>query len=202
MKIREWLSSLDDLYRLYAGTAAQQPMSQDLLDKELDYQLFAVANMQDDAEKLLKDSVVSFLNHEYDGRVDLLLASDVYTHPRYTKLMHAFYKYMNSLGKYRIYLFCDVPNIAIDSTKSFIDVYLHFRERVMEWKRILLPQPYNYRTGYPTGERLKEEFDHWKIYIRTEMCNDGFDADVIWKKMVDLLCTLAVMDTMLRDVKN
>lgn len=201
MKIREWLSSLDDLYRLYAGTAAQ-PMSQDLLDKELDYQLFAVANMQDDAEKLLKDSVVSFLNHEYDGRADRLLASDVYTHPRYTKLMHAFYKYMNSLGKYRIYLFCDVPNIAIDSTKSFIDVYLHFRERVMEWKRILLPQPYNYRTGYPTGERLKEEFDHWKIYIRTEMCNDGFDADVIWKKMADLLCTLAVMDTMLRDVKN
>lgn len=201
MKIREWLSSLDDLYRLYAGTAAQ-PMGQDLLDKELDYQLFAVANMQDDAEKLLKDSVVSFLNHEYDGRVDRLIASDVHIHPRYTKLMHAFYKYMNSLGKYRIYLFCDVPNIAIDSTKSFIDVYLHFRERVMEWKRVLLPQPYNYRTGYPTGERLKEEFDHWKIYIRTEMCNDGFDADVIWKKMVDLLCTLAVMDTMLRDVKN
>lgn len=199
MKIREWLSSLDDLYRLYAGMTSEHLIGEDLLHKDLDYQLFAVANMQDDAEKRLKDSVVSFLNHEYDGRVDRLLASDVYTHPRYTKLMHAFYRYMNSLGKYRIYLFCDVPNIAVDSTKSFTDVYLHFRERVMEWKRILLPQLYNYRTGYPTGERLKEEFEHWKIYIRTEMCNDGFDADVIWKKMVDLLCTLAVMDTMLRD---
>lgn len=190
---------MDDLYRLYAGMTSEHLIGEDLLHKDLDYQLFAVANMQDDAEKRLKDSVVSFLNHEYDGRVDRLLASDVYMHPRYTKLMHAFYRYMNSLGKYRIYLFCDVPNIAVDSTKSFTDVYLHFRERVMDWKRILLPQPYNYRNGYPTGERLKEEFDHWKIYIRTEMCNDGFDADVIWKKMVDLLCTLAVMDTILRD---
>ena len=96
-------------------------------------------------------------------------------------------------------MFSDVPEITIDSTKNFTDVYLYFRESTIEWKRILLPQPYNYRTGYPTGERLKEEFNHWKIYIRTEMCNDGFDADVIWKKMVDLLCTLAVMDTMLRD---
>lgn len=199
MKIREWLSSLDDLYRVYAGTTCEHQISEDHFSKDLDYQLFAVANMQDDAEKQLKESVTSFLNHEYEGRVNRLLLSDVYTQPRYTKMMHAFYKYMNSLGKYRIYLFSDVPEITIDSTKSFTDVYLHFRESTMEWKRILLPQPYNYRTGYPTGERLKEEFDHWKIYIRTEMCNDGFDADVIWKKMVDLLCTLAVMDTMLRD---
>lgn len=199
MKIREWLSSLDYLYRVYADTTCEHQISEDHFSKDLDYQLFAVANMQDDAEKQLKESVTSFLNHEYEGRVNRLLLSDVYTQPCYTKMMHAFYKYMNSLGKYRIYLFSDVPEITIDSTKSFTDVYLHFRERVMEWKRILLPQPYNYRTGYPTGERLKEEFDHWKIYIRTEMCNDGFDADVIWKKMVDLLCTLAVMDTMLRD---
>ena len=199
MKIREWLSSLDDLYRVYAGTTCEHQIREDHFSKDLDYQLFAVANMQDDAEKQLKESVTSFLNHEYEGRVNRLLLSDVYTQPRYTKLMHAFYKYMNSLGKYRIYLFSDVPEITIDSTKSFTDVYLYFRESAMEWKRILLPQPYNYRTGYPTGERLKEEFDHWKIYIRTEMCNDGFDADVIWKKMVDLLCTLAVMDTMLRD---
>lgn len=199
MKIREWLSSLDDLYRVYAGTTCEHQISEDHFSKDLDYQLFAVANMQDDAEKQLKESVTSFLNHEYEGRVNRLLLSDVYTQPRYTKMMHAFYKYMNSLGKYRIYLFSDVPEITIDSTKSFTDVYLYFRESTMEWKRILLPQPYNYRTGYPTGERLKEEFEHWKIYIRTEMCNDGFDADVIWKKMVDLLCTLAVMDTMLRD---
>ena len=199
MKIREWLSSLDDLYRVYAGTTCEHQISEDHFSKDLDYQLFAVANMQDDAEKQLKESVTSFLNHEYEGRVNRLLLSDVYTQPRYTKMMHAFYKYMNSLGKYRIYLFSDVPEITIDSTKNFTDVYLYFRESTMEWKRILLPQPYNYRTGYPTGERLKEEFDHWKIYIRTEMCNDGFDADVIWKKMVDLLCTLAVMDTMLRD---
>lgn len=199
MKIREWLSSLDDLYRVYAGTTCEHQISEDHFCKDLDYQLFAVANMQDDAEKQLKESVTSFLNHEYEGRVNRLLASDVYTQPRYTKMMHAFYKYMNSLGKYRIYLFSDVPEITIDSTKNFTDVYLYFRESTMEWKRILLPQPYNYRTGYPTGERLKEEFEHWKIYIRTEMCNDGFDADVIWKKMVDLLCTLAVMDTMLRD---
>ena len=199
MKIREWLSSLDDLYRVYAGTTCEHQISEDHFSKDLDYQLFAVANMQDDAEKQLKESVTSFLNHEYEGRVNRLLLSDVYTQPRYTKMMHAFYKYMNSLGKYRIYLFSDVPEITIDSTKSFTDVYLYFRESTMEWKRILLPQPYNYRTGYPTGERLKEEFNHWKIYIRTEMCNDGFDADVIWKKMVDLLCTLAVMDTMLRD---
>ena len=199
MKIREWLSSLDDLYRVYAGTTCEHQISEDHFSKDLDYQLFAVANMQDDAEKQLKESVTSFLNHEYEGRVNRLLLSDVYTQPRYTKMMHAFYKYMNSLGKYRIYLFSDVPEIIIDSTKSFTDVYLYFRESTIEWKRILLPQPYNYRTGYPTGERLKEEFDHWKIYIRTEMCNDGFDADVIWKKMVDLLCTLAVMDTMLRD---
>ena len=199
MKIREWLSSLDDLYRVYAGTTCKHQIREDHFSKDLDYQLFAVANMQDDAEKQLKESVTSFLNHEYEGRVNRLLLSDVYTQPRYTKMMHAFYKYMNSLGKYRIYLFSDVPEITIDSTKSFTDVYLYFRESAMEWKRILLPQPYNYRTGYPTGERLKEEFDHWKIYIRTEMCNDGFDADVIWKKMVDLLCTLAVMDTMLRD---
>ena len=199
MKIREWLSSLDDLYRVYAGTTCEHQISEDHFSKDLDYQLFAVANMQDDAEKQLKESVTSFLNHEYDGRVNRLLLSDVYTQPRYTKMMYAFYKYMNSLGKYRIYLFSDVPEITIDSTKSFTDVYLYFRESAMEWKRILLPQPYNYRTGYPIGERLKEEFDHWKIYIRTEMCNDGFDADVIWKKMVDLLCTLAVMDTMLRD---
>ena len=199
MKIREWLSSLDDLYRVYAGTTCEHQISEDHFSKDLDYQLFAVANMQDDAEKQLKESVTSFLNHEYEGRVNRLLLSDVYTQPRYTKMMHAFYKYMNSLGKYRIYLFSDVPEITIDSTKSFTDVYLYFRESAMERKRILLPQPYNYRTGYPTGERLKEEFNHWKIYIRTEMCNDGFDADVIWKKMVDLLCTLAVMDTMLRD---
>ena len=199
MKIREWLSSLDDLYRVYAGTTCEHQIREDHFSKDLDYQLFAVANMQDDAEKQLKESVTSFLNHEYEGRVNRLLLSDVYTQPRYTKLMHAFYKYMNSLGKYRIYLFSDVPEITIDSTKSFTDVYLYFRESTIEWKRILLPQPYNYRTGYPTGERLKEEFNHWKIYIRTEMCNDGFDADVIWKKMVDLLCTLAVMDTMLRD---
>ena len=199
MKIREWLSSLDDLYRVYAGTTCEHQIREDHFSKDLDYQLFAVANMQDDAEKQLKESVTSFLNHEYEGRVNRLLLSDVYTQPRYTKMMHAFYKYMNSLGKYRIYLFSDVPEITIDSTKNFTDVYLYFRESTMEWKRILLPQPYNYRTGYPTGERLKEEFDHWKIYIRTEMCNDGFDADVIWKKMVDLLCTLAVMDTMLRD---
>ena len=199
MKIREWLSSLDDLYRVYAGTTCEHQISEDHFSKDLDYQLFAVANMQDDAEKQLKESVTSFLNHEYEGRVNRLLLSDVYTQPRYTKMMHAFYKYMNSLGKYRIYLFSDVPEITIDSTKSFMDVYLYFRESTIEWKRILLPQPYNYRTGYPTGERLKEEFNHWKIYIRTEMCNDGFDADVIWKKMVDLLCTLAVMDTMLRD---
>lgn len=199
MKIREWLSSLDDLYRVYAGTTCEHQISEDHFSKDLDYQLFAVANMQDDAEKQLKESVTSFLNHEYEGRVNRLLLSDVYTQPRYTKMMHAFYKYMNSLGKYRIYLFSDVPEITIDSTKSFTDVYLYFRESTMEWKRILLPQPYNYRMGYPNGERLKEEFDHWKIYIRTEMCNDGFDADVIWKKMVDLLCTLAVMDTMLRD---
>ena len=199
MKIREWLSSLDDLYRVYAGTTCEHQISEDHFSKDLDYQLFAVANMQDDAEKQLKESVTSFLNHEYEGRVNRLLLSDVYTQPRYTKMMHAFYKYMNSLGKYRIYLFSDVPEIIIDSTKSFTDVYLYFRESTIEWKRILLPQPYNYRTGYPIGERLKEEFDHWKIYIRTEMCNDGFDADVIWKKMVDLLCTLAVMDTMLRD---
>ena len=199
MKIREWLSSLDDLYRVYAGTTCEHQISEDHFSKDLDYQLFAVANMQDDAEKQLKESVTSFLNHEYEGRVNRLLLSDVYTQPRYTKMMHAFYKYMNSLGKYRIYLFSDVPEITIDSTKSFTDVYLYFRESAMELKLILLPQPYNYRTGYPTGERLKEEFDHWKIYIRTEMCNDGFDADVIWKKMVDLLCTLAVMDTMLRD---
>lgn len=199
MKIREWLSSLDDLYRVYAGTICEHQISEDHFSKDLDYQLFAVANMQDDAEKQLKESVTSFLNHEYEGRVNRLLLSDVYTQPRYTKMMHAFYKYMNSLGKYRIYLFSDVPEITIDSTKSFTDVYLYFRESAMEWKRILLPQPYNYRTGYPTGERLKEEFNHWKIYIRTEMCNDGFDADVIWKKMVDLLCTLAVIDTMLRD---
>ena len=199
MKIREWLSSLDDLYRVYAGTTCEHQIREDHFSKDLDYQLFAVANMQDDAEKQLKESVTSFLNHEYEGRVNRLLLSDVYTQPRYTKMMHAFYKYMNSLGKYRIYLFSDVPEITIDSTKSFTDIYLYFRESAMEWKRILLPQPYTYRTGYPIGERLKEEFDHWKIYIRTEMCNDGFDADVIWKKMVDLLCTLAVMDTMLRD---
>ena len=199
MKIREWLSSLDDLYRVYAGTTCEHQISEDHFSKDLDYQLFAVANMQDDAEKQLKESVTSFLNHEYEGRVNRLLLSDVYTQPRYTKMMHACYKYMNSLGKYRIYLFSDVPEITIDSTKSFMDVYLYFRESTIEWKRILLPQPYNYRMGYPTGERLKEEFNHWKIYIRTEMCNDGFDADVIWKKMVDLLCTLAVMDTMLRD---
>lgn len=201
MKIREWLSSLDDLYRLYAGTAAQ-PIDQHLLDKELDYQLFAVANMQDDAEKLLKDSVVSFLNHEYDGRVDRLLASDVYTHPRYTKLMHAFYKYMNSLGKYRLYLFCDIPEICSRKDMSFTDMYLHFRVETSEWKRNLHPQVYGARSGYPSNVRLKEEFDHWKLYIKTEMCNDGFDSNVIWKKMVDLLCTLAVLDTMLHDVKN
>ena len=199
MKIREWLSSLDDLYRVYAGTTCEHQIREDHFSKDLDYQLFAVANMQDDAEKQLKESVTSFLNHEYEGRVNRLLLSDVYTQPRYTKMMHAFYKYMNSLGKYRIYLFSDVPEITIDSTKSFTDVYLYFRESAMAWKRTLHPQVYNCRNGYPTGERLKEEFDHWKIYIRTEMCNDGFDADVIWKKMVDLLCTLAVMDTMLRD---
>ena len=95
MKIREWLSSLDDLYRVYAGTTCEHQIREDHFSKDLDYQLFAVANMQDDAEKRLKDSVVSFLNHEYDGRVDRLLASDVYKHPRYTKLMHAFYRYMN-----------------------------------------------------------------------------------------------------------
>ena len=199
MKIREWLSSLDDLYRVYAATTCEHQIREDHFSKDLDYQLFAVANMQDDAEKRLKDSVVSFLNHEYDGRVDRLLASDVYTHPRYTKLMHAFYRYMNSLGKYRIYLFCDVPDVCKHPSTSLTDVYLYFREASVAWKRTLHPQVYNCRNGYPTGERLKEEFDHWKIYIRTEMCNDGFDADVIWKKMVDLLCTLAVMDTMLRD---
>lgn len=201
MKIREWLSSLDDLYRLYAGTAAQ-PIDQHLLDKELDYQLFAVANMQDDAEKLLKDSVVSFLNHEYDGRVDRLIASDVHIHPRYTKLMHAFYKYMNSLGKYRLYLFCDIPEICSKKDMTFTDVYLRFRMETSEWKRNLHPQLYCTRSGYPSGTRLKDEFDHWKLYIKTEMCNDGFDSNVIWKKMVDLLCTLAVLDTMLHDVKN
>ena len=201
MKIREWLSSLDDLYRLYAGTATQ-PMDQDLLDKELDYQLFAVANMQDDAEKLLKDSVVSFLNHEYDGRVDRLIASDICIHPRYKKLMHAFYKYMNSLGKYRLYLFCDIQEICSKKDMTFTDVYLHFRMETFEWKRKLHLQMYTSNSGYPTGPRLKSEFDHWKLYIKTEMCNDGFDSNVIWKKMVDLLCTLAVLDTMLRDVKN
>ena len=201
MKIREWLSSLDDLYRLYAGTATQ-PMGQDLLDKELDYQLFAVANMQDDAEKILKDSVVSFLNHEYDGRVDRLIASDICIHPRYKKLMHAFYKYMNSLGKYRLYLFCDIQEICSKKDMTFTDVYLHFRMETFEWKRKLHPQMYTSNSGYPTGPRLKSEFDHWKLYIKTEMCNDGFDSNVIWKKMVDLLCTLAVLDTMLRDVNN
>lgn len=201
MKIREWLSSLDDLYRLYVGTAAQ-PMGQDLLDKELDYQLFAVANMQDDAEKLLKESVVSFLNHEYDGRVDRLIASDVHIHPRYTKLMHAFYKYMNSLGKYRLYLFCDIPEICSKKDMTFTDVYLRFRMETSEWKRKLHPQVYGAGSGYPSNVRLKGEFDHWKLYIKTEMCNDGFDSNVIWKKMIDLLCTLAVLDTMLRDVKN
>lgn len=201
MKIREWLSSLDDLYRLYAGTAAQ-PMGQDLLDKELDYQLFAVANMQDDAEKLLKESVVSFLNHEYDGRVNRLIASDVHIHPRYTKLMHAFYKYMNSLGKYRLYLFCDIPEICSKKDMTFTDVYLRFRMETSEWKRKLHPQVYGAGSGYPSNVRLKGEFDHWKLYIKTEMCNDGFDSNVIWKKMIDLLCTLAVLDTMLRDVKN
>ena len=177
-------------------------MGQDLLDKELDYQLFAVANMQDDAEKLLKESVVSFLNHEYDGRVDRLIASDIHIHPRYTKLMHAFYKYMNSLGKYRLYLFCDIPEICSKKDMTFTDVYLHFRKETFEWKRNLHPQLYCTRSGYPSGTRLKDEFDHWKLYIKTEMCNDGFDSNVIWKKMVDLLCTLAVLDTMLRDVKN
>ena len=121
MKIREWLSSLDDLYRVYAGTTCEHQISEDHFSKDLDYQLFAVANMQDDAEKRLKDSVVSFLNHEYEGRVNRLLLSDVYTQPRYTKMMHAFYKYMNSLGKYRIYLFSDVPEITIDSTKNFTE---------------------------------------------------------------------------------
>ena len=201
MKIREWLSSLDDLYRLYAGTAAQ-PMGQNLLDKELDYQLFAVANMQDDAEKLLKESVVSFLNHEYDGRVDRLIASDVHIHPRYTKLMHAFYKYMNSLGKYRLYLFCDIPDICSKKDMTFTDVYLHFRMETFEWKQNLHPQKYASNSGYPTGPRLKDEFNHWKLYIKTEMCNDGFDSNVIWKKMVDLLCSCADVDRMLRNVKN
>ena len=66
MKIREWLSSLDDLYRVYAGTTCEHQISEDHFSKDLDYQLFAVANMQDDAEKQLKGSVTSFLNHEYE----------------------------------------------------------------------------------------------------------------------------------------
>ena len=85
---------------------------------------------------------------------------------------------------------------------TFTDVYLRFRMETSEWKRNLHPQMYATNSGYPTGPRLKSEFDHWKLYIKTEMCNDGFDSNVIWKKMVDLLCTLAVLDTMLRDVKN
>lgn len=201
MKIREWLSSLDDLYQLYAGTVLSYKLKESKSTDDLDQLLFELTNQQEDAEKELKKAVVSFLDKEYTGRVDRLLASDIYIDPRYTKLMYAFYQFMHSLGKYRIYLFCDIPDAYKQGERTFCDIYLHFRAQTIYYKRTLRPEIYTSgrHEKYPSGEKLREVFEHWKVYIHTEMCNDGFDCDVIWKKMIDLLCTLAVMDTMLRE---
>lgn len=196
MKIREWLSSLDDLYKLYSGTVPVKIQSVDI-EKDLDYLLFESSNQQDDAEKQMKDTVTLFLTNEYNGRVDRLLKSGIYKHPVHCKLMYAFYKYMNTLGKYRIHLFCDVPEMYLRSDQTFSDVYFHFRALCSYYECTLRPQAYT--NQFPIDSELKDEFEHWKIYIQTEMCNDGYDTRVIWKKMVDLLCSLALMDTMLRD---
>ena len=196
MKIREWLSSLDDLYELYSGTVPIKIRSIDI-KKDLDYLLFEASNKQDDAEKQMKDTVTLFLKNEYNGRVDRLLKSGIYKHPVHCKLMYAFYKYMNTLGKYRIHLFCDVPEMYLRSDQTFSDVYFHFRALCSYYEHMLQPQVYT--NQFPIDNELKNEFEHWRIYIQTEMCNDGYDTRVIWKKMVDLLCSLALMDTMLRD---
>ena len=196
MKIREWLSSLDDLYELYSGTVPVKIRSIDI-KKDLDYLLFEASNKQDDAEKQMKDTVTLFLKNEYNGRVDRLLKSGIYKHPVHCKLMYAFYKYMNTLGKYRIHLFCDVPEMYLRSDQTFSDVYFHFRALCSYYEHMLRPQVYT--NQFPIDNELKDEFEHWRIYIQTEMCNDGYDTGVIWKKMVDLLCSLALMDTMLRD---
>lgn len=196
MKIREWLTTLDNWYNLYSGRVPTTIKFNDQT-KDLDYLLFGDALQREEAEKQLKESVTSFIANEYNGRVDRLLKSGVYKHPRYVKLMYAFYKYMNTLGKYRIHTFCEVPEMYTKNNQSFIDCYLHFRSLFSSYARTMRQQAY---TGqFPADQKLREEFDHWGIYIRTEMCNDGYDNEVIWKKMVDLLCSLSLIDTMLRD---
>lgn len=192
MKIRKWLQELDELYAVYDGSVlyASEP------NDSLDYLLFDATNHQENAEREIKKRVIWFLEHEYLGRVNRLIASKIEQDPKCVKTMNAFYRYMHTLGKYRILTFASIPMQQERKGKTlFANVYCYFRKEFMQCFQKTYNEPF--RKQYPIGNDLRGEFLHWKEYIRTEMCNDGFDSDAIWKKMVDLICTVAIMDELL-----
>jgi len=192
LKIRKWLNELDELYKVYDGSILQAEST----DKSLDYLLFEATNNQEHAEREIKGRVIWFLEHEYLGRAERLIHSKIYQQPECVKTMNAFYRYMHTLGKYRILTFASIPrHQTYKGEISFESVYYYFRKEFRECLEKTHTE--SFRNQYPVGDTLRGEFLHWKEYIRTEMCNDGFDSDAIWKKMVDLICTIALMDELL-----
>lgn len=192
MKIRKWLQELDELYKVYDGSVLQASEA----NESLDYLLFDATNHQEQAEREIKRRVIWFLEHEYVGRVDRFLTSKIYLQPDCVKVMNAFYRYMHTLGKYRILAFAAIPGQQeLKGKVPFTAVYYYFRGEFMQCLHKTCREPF--QKQYPIQDDLRGEFLHWKEYIRTEMCNDGFDSDAIWKKMVDLICTLAIIDELL-----
>lgn len=183
---------LDDLYKVYDGSILQVSD----INQSLDDLLFDATNHKEDAENEIKARVKSFLNEEYTRRVNRLMASKIYMQPDFVKLMNAFYRYMHSLGKYKILVFAGVPKEQeLQGVTNFLEVYSRFRTVFAETRLKIAKE--SFHGQYPTEDILRGELFHWREYIRTEMCNDGFDCNVIWKKMVEFLCSLAMIDTML-----
>ena len=166
-------------------------------DDDLDTMLFDAMKNRDCALQELREFVKTFFKDTYPEMVrEVLTQLDSKNSNLNTSLASAFYLYLQSMGSWKPSKFLSSFSISFgkhpdDSTNLY---------------RKLLKQFQHHSFGYPCGikleeieiERWQELLQHWRVYLETDISNDGFDSHTIEKRLKDLIATVACIQVLCR----
>lgn len=184
-----WLEETKRLYEI-----AFEHMYVISKEDDLDCMLFEAMKHRDEAEQKLRRHIATFVDQTYLTLVrDFINAKEERMHPKYDRILNEFHVFLRSFGHSRPFVFHKINWREIQMTQT---------ELVSYYKKLcLIFQQEMVETGQTrislTDQDWEKELQLWGAHIKTEVQNDGFDGDVIGKKLADLIGTVAVLTTIL-----
>lgn len=188
-KFREWLNETKRLYEI-----AFEHVYMISKEDDLDSMLFDAMRNRDEAEHMLRRHIATFVEETYSELVrDFINAKEIRENPKYDRFLNDFHIFLRSYGHSRPFVFRKIDWREVQMTET--ELYSYYQNLQKEFQNEFV---ISQRKRFPISEsQWENELTLWGAHIKCEVLNDGFDGNVIGKKLADLIGSVAVLTSIL-----